>query len=69
MMAQDHYRINVATPGPEGWDGNITYRYHFSVDTTSEAKAITLADEFRRFYPDARVDVTHWTVRGQGMEI
>ena len=69
MMSQDHYCINVATPGPEGWDGKTTYRHHFAVDTTSQAKATTLADEFRRFYPDAHITITYWTVRGQGVEL
>lgn len=69
MMTQDHYCVNVAIPGVEGWNGKTTYRHHFAVDTTSEAKAITLTDEFRRFYPDAKITVTRWVIRGQEVEL
>lgn len=59
MLPQDHYRINVATPDGKRWDGSPAYRHHFAVETESEGKATQLVAEFRQFYLDAKVTVTH----------
>lgn len=75
LIMFDHYRINVAERDGVAFDGSPRFVHLFatapgSCRTQADAENVLIA--LRARFPEAegfKITVTHWTSRGQGVEL